>query len=49
MRIWFERGFRAKPIGYELQKMFSPFAFVGYPGRSTDQMDNYSHDMKLLS
>ncbi len=29
--------------------MFSPHAFVGYPGRVSEDYDNYSHDMKLLS
>lgn len=29
MRLWFERGFRKKPIGYELIKTFSPIAFMG--------------------
>jgi hypothetical protein len=49
MKIWFERGFKAKPPGYELQKMFSPHAFVGCPGRGSEQLDNYASDMKLLS
>lgn len=29
--------------------MFSPNAFVGYPGRVSDDFDNYASDMKLLS
>ncbi len=49
MRLWFERGFKAKPAGYEIQKMFSPHAFLGYPGSGTDQMDNQANDMQLLS
>jgi hypothetical protein len=49
MRIWFERGFKAKPHGYELQKMFSPNAFLGYPGRAADQRDKNESDMQLLS
>ena len=49
MRIWFERGFKAKPVGYEIQKIFSPHAFVGYPGKGTEEIDNRSGDMKLLS
>ncbi len=49
MRLWFERGFKAKPPGYEIQKMFSPHAFLGYPGSASDIADRQVHDMQLLS
>lgn len=49
MRIWVERGFRQKSTGYELQKMFSPHAFLGYPGRAAEQRNQYENDMQLLS
>jgi hypothetical protein len=49
MRLWFERGFKAKPAGYEIIKQFQPNAFLGYPGRGSDQKDQQDHDMKLLS
>lgn len=49
MRLWFERGIRAKPAGYELQKMFSPNAFLGYPGRGGEEVEKQNNDMKLLS
>jgi hypothetical protein len=49
MRIWFERGFKAKPQGYELQKMFQPNAFLGYPGRGAEQLSQHQNDMQLLS
>jgi hypothetical protein len=39
MRLWFERGIKAKPAGYELMKMFSPTAFLGYPGRGGEQFE----------
>ena len=29
--------------------MFSPHAFIGYPGKGTEEIDNYANDMKLLS
>ena len=49
MRLWFERGFKAKPVGYELQKMFTPHAFLGYPGRASEQIEKQANDMQLLS
>ena len=49
MRIWFERGFKAKPTAYELQKYFSPSAFLGYPGRGAEQFEQQAHDMELLA
>lgn len=36
-------------MGYELQKMFSPHAFLGYPGRGAEQKDRQDNDMVLLS
>jgi hypothetical protein len=32
----YERNIRRKPRGYELMKMFSPHAFLGYAGRQDD-------------
>jgi hypothetical protein len=29
--------------------MFSPHAFVGYPGQASTEHDNYANDMQLLS
>ncbi len=49
MRLWFERGIKAKPSGYELQKAFSPNAFLGYPGRGADNQEKQEHDMQLLA
>ena len=49
MRLWFERGMRAKPPGFELQKMFSPNAFLGYPGRGADMKDRQDNDLQLLA
>jgi hypothetical protein len=49
MRLWFERGIKAKPAGYEIQKMFSPNAFLGAPGRGADQLEKNESDMQLLS
>ena len=45
MRLWFERGIKAKPAGYEIQKMFSPNAFLGAPGRGADQLEKNESDM----
>lgn len=49
MRLLFERGIRAKPPGYELMKMFSPHAFLGYSGSETDKLEERKHDLQLLS
>lgn len=49
MKVWFERGFRGKPPGYEIQKLFSPTAFMGYPGRGGEQVEKHQNDMILLS
>jgi uncharacterized protein YoaH (UPF0181 family) len=47
--MWFERGFKAKPVAYELQKMFTPTAFLGYPGRASELKEKHDNDMQLLS
>lgn len=49
MRMLFERGFKAKPNGYELQKMFNPHAFLGFPGRGVEQSERHNNDMQLLA
>lgn len=48
MRIWYERGIKAKPVGYEIQRLFSPSAFMGYPTRGSDNQDKMDNDMQLL-
>jgi hypothetical protein len=49
MRIWFERGMSQKPQGYEIMKMFSPHAFLGYPGKGAPLQERQNSDMQLLA
>lgn len=48
MRLLFERGMRAKPRSYLLQKMFTNEAFTGYAGNHEGMVDHLN-DMRLLS
>ena len=49
MRIWFEKGIKAKPKTYELEKLFSPFAFTSGLSSNSQSADKYNNDMRLLS
>jgi len=49
MRLWFERGFRKKPLGYELMKKFPGHSFLGFAGSLPFQGGNVDSDMELLS
>jgi hypothetical protein len=43
MNIWFERGFKKKPKGYEVTKMFPPHSFLGFSGNF---MGHESYEIK---
>lgn len=45
MRLWFERGFKAKPPAYELQKMFASHAFLGNSAPMHFRTETYDNDM----
>lgn len=39
MKVWFERGMRNKPRGYEIFKLFSPNAFIGQGAKGSPHID----------
>lgn len=49
MNIWFERGFRRKPYGYEVTKMFPAHSFLAHQGSmgAHEHMETKS-EMQLL-
>ena len=50
MNIWFERGIRKKPKGYEIMKMFPPHSFLGFSANfQAPESYDIKSEMHLLS